>query len=102
MIMKFSSLFFAVMGGEQAANVLASVQRENIESEGRSWSAEEEQDFKLPILNKYEKESSALYSTARLWDDGIIHPADTRKVRNQYCALLLLLLPLLLLLLKKM
>ena len=70
----------AVMGGEQAANVLATVQRENIESEGGSWSAEEEQAFKLPILNKYEKESSALYSTARLWDDGIIHPADTRQV----------------------
>lgn len=72
------------MGGEQAANVLATVQRENIESEGRSWSEEEEKDFKLPILNKYEKESSALYSTARLWDDGIIHPADTRKVRPVY------------------
>lgn len=70
------------MGGEQAANVLATVQRENIESEGRNWSVEEEAKFKEPILNKYERESSALYSTARLWDDGIIHPADTRKATD--------------------
>jgi 3-methylcrotonyl-CoA carboxylase beta subunit len=69
------------MGGEQAANVLATVQRENIEAEGKAWSVEEEDAFKTPILNKYERESHALYSTARLWDDGIIHPADTREVR---------------------
>lgn len=73
----------SVMGGEQAANVLATVQRENIErsSSSSSWSAHEEQLFKQPILDKYEKESHAFYSSARLWDDGIIDPADTRKVR---------------------
>lgn len=70
----------SVMGGEQAANVLATVQRENIEGEGKVWSAEQEAAFKQPILDKYEKESHAFYSTARLWDDGIINPADTRKV----------------------
>jgi 3-methylcrotonyl-CoA carboxylase beta subunit len=70
----------SVMGGEQAANVLATVQRENIEGEGKAWSAEEEAAFKQPILDKYEKESHAFYSSARLWDDGIINPADTRKV----------------------
>jgi len=71
----------SVMGGEQAANVLATVQRENIERSGcSSWSLQEEQVFKQPILDKYEKESHAFYSSARLWDDGIIDPADTRKV----------------------
>jgi 3-methylcrotonyl-CoA carboxylase beta subunit len=70
----------SVMGGEQAANVLATVQRENIEASGKSWSTEEEAKFKQPILDKYEKESHSYYSTARLWDDGIITPSDTRKV----------------------
>jgi 3-methylcrotonyl-CoA carboxylase beta subunit len=74
----------SVMGGEQAANVLATVQRENIEGEGKEWSVEEEVAFKQPILDKYERESHAFYSTARLWDDGIINPADTRKVRNSH------------------
>jgi 3-methylcrotonyl-CoA carboxylase beta subunit len=69
-----------VMGGEQAANVLATVQRDNIEAKGNTWSAEEEEEFKRPILEKYERESSAYYSTSRLWDDGIIDPADTRMV----------------------
>jgi acetyl-CoA carboxylase carboxyltransferase component len=69
-----------VMGGEQAANVLSTVQRDNIEGKGRTWSEEEEEDFKRPILEKYERESSAYYSTSRLWDDGIIDPADTRMV----------------------
>ena len=69
-----------VMGGEQAANVLATVQRDNIEARGGTWSAEEETNFKQPILDKYEEESSAYYSTSRLWDDGIIDPADTREV----------------------
>lgn len=71
----------AVMGGEQAANVLATVQRDNIEAEGKTWTAEQEAAFKKPILDKYEKETHAFYSSARLWDDGIIDPADTRKVR---------------------
>jgi 3-methylcrotonyl-CoA carboxylase beta subunit len=69
-----------VMGGEQAANVLATVQRDNIEARGGTWSADEEATFKQPILDKYEHESSAYYSTSRLWDDGIIDPADTRAV----------------------
>ncbi len=70
----------AVMGGEQAANVLATVQRDNIEAKGKTWSVEEEAKFKQPILDKYEKESHAFYGSARLWDDGVIDPADTRKV----------------------
>jgi len=70
----------SVMGGEQAANVLATVQRDNIESRGDSWTSDQEAAFKQPILDKYEKESHANYSSARLWDDGIIDPADTRKV----------------------
>jgi 3-methylcrotonyl-CoA carboxylase beta subunit len=66
----------SVMGGEQAANVLLTVKME----QDSKMSAEEQQKFKDPILQKYEKESSAYYSTARLWDDGIIDPRDTRKV----------------------
>lgn len=69
-----------VMGGEQAANVLATVQRDNIEARGEKWSADEEMKFKKPILDKYDQESSAYYSTSRLWDDGIIDPADTRRI----------------------
>lgn len=70
----------SVMGGEQAAAVLAQVQRDNIERAGKTWSAEEEARFKQPILDKYEREGSPFYSTARIWDDGVIDPADTRKV----------------------
>jgi 3-methylcrotonyl-CoA carboxylase beta subunit len=70
----------SVMGGAQAANVLSTVQRDNIEARGGSWSAEEEAAFQQPILDKYEHESSAYYSTSHLWDDGIIDPADTRSV----------------------
>ncbi|POM71291.1 Methylcrotonoyl-CoA carboxylase beta chain, mitochondrial, partial [Phytophthora palmivora] len=70
----------SVMGGEQAAGVLAQVQRDNYERRKETWSDEEEAAFKQPILDKYEEESSAYYSTARLWDDGIIDPKDTRKV----------------------
>ncbi|TMW62217.1 hypothetical protein Poli38472_009710 [Pythium oligandrum] len=70
----------SVMGGEQAAGVLAQVQRDNIERAGKTWSQEEEDAFKKPTLEKYEHESSAYYSTARLWDDGIIDPKDTRKI----------------------
>ena len=68
------------MGGEQAASVLAMVRRENIESSGKKWSLEEEEKFKSPILEQYEKQGHPYYSTARLWDDGIIDPADTRMV----------------------
>lgn len=67
----------SVMGGEQAANVLFTVKKEQSKEQ---WSAEQEAAFKQPTLEKYEHESSAYYSTARLWDDGIIDPADTRKV----------------------
>ncbi len=70
----------SVMGGEQAAGVLAQVRRENIERQGGNWSAEEEAAFKQPILDQFEHESHPLYSSARLWDDGIIDPAETRNV----------------------
>lgn len=70
----------SVMGGEQAAGVLAQVQRDNYEKDGKSWSIEEEASFKQPILDKYEKESCSYYASARLWDDGIIDPVDTRRV----------------------
>jgi acetyl-CoA carboxylase carboxyltransferase component len=69
-----------VMGGEQAAHVLSSIQRDNIEGKGKTWSAEEEREYQRPILEKYARESSAYYSTSRLWDDGIINPSDTRMV----------------------
>lgn len=70
----------SVMGGEQAANVLLTVKMDQLAREGKSMSLEEQEAFKAPILKKYEQESSAYYSTARLWDDGIIDPKDTRKV----------------------
>ena len=70
----------SVMGGEQAAMVLALVRRENIERKGGSWSAEEEAEFKRPTLEKYEREGHPLYSSARLWDDGIVDPARSREV----------------------
>ena len=70
----------AVMGPEQAAGVLATVRRANIEGGGGTWSAEEEAEFKQPILEQYRSQSTPYYATARLWDDGIIDPADTRDV----------------------
>ena len=70
----------SVMGGEQAATVLAMVKRDGIERKGGEWSAEEEASFRAPILEKYEREGHPLYSSARLWDDGIIDPAKTREV----------------------
>ena len=70
----------SVMGGEQAAMVLAQVKREQLEREGRGWTAAEEEAFKRPTLEKYEREGSPYYSTARLWDDGIVDPASTRDV----------------------
>ncbi|MGE3307994.1 MAG: carboxyl transferase domain-containing protein, partial [Rhizobiaceae bacterium] len=70
----------SVMGGEQAATVLAMVKREGIERKGGTWSAEEEAVFRAPILEQYEREGHPLYSSARLWDDGIIDPARTREV----------------------
>jgi len=70
----------SVMGGEQAANVLAQVRRDNIEARGESWSAEDEAAFKRPIQTQYEVEGHPYFASARLWDDGIIDPADTRRV----------------------
>jgi 3-methylcrotonyl-CoA carboxylase beta subunit len=70
----------SVMGGEQAATVLSLVKRESIERKGGAWSSEEEAEFRAPILEKYEREGHPLYSSARLWDDGIIDPAKSREV----------------------
>jgi 3-methylcrotonyl-CoA carboxylase beta subunit len=70
----------SVMGGEQAASVLATVRRDNYEAEGKAWSAEDEEAFKAPIRAKYEQEGSPYHATARLWDDGIILPSETRRV----------------------
>ena len=70
----------SVMGGEQAASVLATVKRDGMEARGEKWTADEEEQFKIPIRQQYEKEGHPYYATARLWDDGIIDPADTRKV----------------------
>jgi 3-methylcrotonyl-CoA carboxylase beta subunit len=69
----------SVMGGEQAASVLATVRRDNIEAKGGSWSADEEKKFKAPILAQYEHQGHPYYATARLWDDGVIDPLDTRE-----------------------
>jgi 3-methylcrotonyl-CoA carboxylase beta subunit len=69
-----------VMGGEQAAGVLATVKRDGIEARGGSWSAEEEAAFKQPVLDQFGHQSHPYYSSARLWDDGVIDPADTRRV----------------------
>jgi len=70
----------SVMGGDQAARVLAQVRRDGIEGKGGSWSTEEEQKFKAPIRAQYETQGHPYYASARLWDDGIIDPADTRMV----------------------
>jgi len=70
----------SVMGGEQAASVLATVRRDNLEAEGKTWSEVEEEEFKQPIRDQYEAEGNPYYATARLWDDGIITPAETRRV----------------------
>jgi 3-methylcrotonyl-CoA carboxylase beta subunit len=70
----------SVMGGEQAANVLLTVKQDQLAAKGHTMSAKEQEEFKRPTLEKYEQESSAYFSSARLWDDGVIDPADTRKV----------------------
>ena len=70
----------SVMGGEQAASVLATVRRDGIEARGDTWSAEEEAAFKAPIREQYERQGHPYYASARLWDDGIIDPAETRRV----------------------
>ncbi len=70
----------SVMGGEQAASVLATVRRDGIEAKGGKWSAAEEEAFRNPIREQYERQGHPYYATARLWDDGVIDPADTRRV----------------------
>ena len=70
----------SVMGGEQAASVLATVKRDGIEGKGGQWSADEEESFKAPIRQQYEDQGHPYYASARLWDDGVIDPADTRRV----------------------
>ena len=70
----------SVMGGNQASSVLATVKREQLEKRGEDWSAEAEATFKAPVLAQYEEQGNPYYATARLWDDGVIDPADTRTV----------------------
>jgi len=70
----------SVMGGEQAAGVLATVKRDGMEARGETWSADEEEAFKKPIEEQYEEQGHPYYASARLWDDGVIDPADTRRV----------------------
>ncbi|MGH9575491.1 MAG: carboxyl transferase domain-containing protein [Candidatus Acidiferrales bacterium] len=70
----------SVMGGEQAASVLATVKRDNFESQGKQWSKEEEEQFKAPLRKQYDEQGDCYYATARLWDDGIIDPAETRDI----------------------
>jgi 3-methylcrotonyl-CoA carboxylase beta subunit len=68
----------SVMGGEQAASVLATVRRDGIEARGGTWTAEEEAAFRQPILDQYERQGHPYYASARMWDDGVIDPLDTR------------------------
>jgi 3-methylcrotonyl-CoA carboxylase beta subunit len=70
----------SVMGGEQAASVLAQIRRDAVEAKGGTWEPEQEQKFKAPIRAQYETQGHPYYASARLWDDGIIDPADTRMV----------------------
>jgi 3-methylcrotonyl-CoA carboxylase beta subunit len=68
------------MGGEQASSVLATIRRDAIEASGKAWSYEDEEAFKQPIRDSYEQEGHPYHATARLWDDGVIDPIDTRHV----------------------
>lgn len=70
----------SVMGGEQAASVLATVRRDGVERRGESWSAEDEESFKAPVRAQYEEQGHPYFASARIWDDGVIDPADSRKV----------------------
>jgi 3-methylcrotonyl-CoA carboxylase beta subunit len=69
-----------VMGGEQAASVLATVRRDAIEAQGGRWSPEEEEAFRAPLRAQYERQGHPYYATARLWDDGVVDPAQTRRL----------------------
>ena len=68
------------MGGEQAAAVLARVRRDTLEAQGKAWETEDEEAFKDPIRRQYETQGHPYYATARLWDDGVIDPAQTRRI----------------------
>ncbi|MCB1942364.1 MAG: methylcrotonoyl-CoA carboxylase, partial [Candidatus Accumulibacter sp.] len=68
------------MGGEQAANVLAQIRRDAMEAQGKAWPAADEEKFKAPVRAQYETQGHPYYATARLWDDGIVDPAQTRRV----------------------
>jgi 3-methylcrotonyl-CoA carboxylase beta subunit len=70
----------SVMGGEQAASVLSTIKRESIEARGQTWTTDEENNFKSPIRDQYETQGNPYYASARLWDDGVIDPIDTRRV----------------------
>ncbi len=70
----------SIMGGPQAASVLSTVRRDGIEAKGGKWSAEEEEAFKKPLLEQYERQGHPYYASARLWDDGVVDPADTRRL----------------------
>ena len=70
----------SVMGGEQAVGVLATITQEQRRREGKPWTAEEEAALKKPIIDRFEAEGSPYFASARLWDDGVIDPADSRKV----------------------
>jgi 3-methylcrotonyl-CoA carboxylase beta subunit len=70
----------SVMGGEQAASVLATLKRDNVEAKGGTWTADDDAEFKAPIRAQYERQGHPFYASARLWDDGVIDPADTRMV----------------------
>jgi 3-methylcrotonyl-CoA carboxylase beta subunit len=70
----------AVMGAEQAASVLATVKRQQLAARGQTWTGDEEASFRAPILEQYERQGHPYYATARLWDDGVIDPVDTRRV----------------------
>jgi 3-methylcrotonyl-CoA carboxylase beta subunit len=70
----------SVMGGEQAASVLATIRRDSIEAAGARWSAQEQAAFQEPIRAQFETQGHPYYATARLWDDGVIDPSDTRRV----------------------
>jgi 3-methylcrotonyl-CoA carboxylase beta subunit len=70
----------SVMGGEQAASVLATVRADQLEARGQPWSSADEEAFKQPIREQYEDQGNPYYATARLWDDGVIDPKDTRMV----------------------
>ncbi|TAN65255.1 MAG: methylcrotonoyl-CoA carboxylase, partial [Magnetospirillum sp.] len=70
----------SVMGGDQAANVMAQIKRDALEAKGQSWPADEEEAFKAPIRDQYETQGHPYYAGARLWDDGLVDPAETRTV----------------------